>query len=163
MMTPYGPWGMTPQAVAYIQGSEQYPHIRGMVYFCDMPGGTQVCAQVWGLPPNSPEGVAPMVGPFFAFHLHAGKACAPRGGESPFSGAEGHYNPPTSPTRGTRGFSRTACQSGLRRDVLFHQPVQSLGRRGPRRHHPPATKRLPQPAFGGGGGEDRLRYCQPLM
>ena len=93
MMMPYGSWGTTPQAVAYIQGSDRYPDIGGTVYFYDVSGGTDVCAQVWGLPPNSPEGVTPSVGPFFAFHLHGGKACTPRGGDAPFTGAEGHYNP----------------------------------------------------------------------
>ena len=96
MMTPYGPWGM-PLAVSYIQGSEQYPQIRGQVSFYDMQGGTRVCAQVWGLPLNSPEGVTPMVGPFFAFHLHAGAECTPVSGSDAFDDTDGHYNPDDQP------------------------------------------------------------------
>lgn len=97
MMMPYGPWGTMPQAVAYIQGSDRYPDIEGTVYLYDVPGGTEVCVQAGGLPPDSPVGVTPAAGPFFAFHLHAGKACAPRGGASSFSEAEGHYNPTGQP------------------------------------------------------------------
>lgn len=91
-----GPWGM-PMAVSYIQGSQQYSQIRGVVYFYDVPGGTEVCVQVEGLPPDSPAGVTPMVGPFFAFHLHAGAQCIPTGGDGAFDDTNGHYNPGNKP------------------------------------------------------------------
>ena len=97
MIMPYGPWGMTPQAIAYIQGSEHYPEVRGTVYFYDAPGGTLVSVQAMGLPPDQRDESGNLVGPFFAFHLHEGNACTPRGGDSPFTGAEGHYNPSGQP------------------------------------------------------------------
>lgn len=97
MFMPSWPWGMAPQAAAYIRGSEKYPGINGTVYFYDAPGGTLVSVQVTGLPPEQTDGDGTPVGPFFAFHLHAGGECEPRGGRAPFSGAGGHYNPTGQP------------------------------------------------------------------
>jgi Cu-Zn family superoxide dismutase len=97
MIMPYGNWGMTPQALAYIQGSERYPDVRGAVYFYEAPGGTWVSAQVMGLPPEQTGEDGAAIGPFFSFHLHTGNACTPAGGSDPFSDAMGHYNPTNAP------------------------------------------------------------------
>ena len=132
MMMPYGPCGMTPQAVAYIQGSDRYPDIEGTVYFYDVPRGAYVCVQVGGLPPESPAGVTPVVGPFFAFHLHGGNVCTPKGGESPFSGAEGHYNPTDQPHPRHAGDFPVLLSSGGYAQMCFYtdrfKPWDIMGR-----------------------------------
>ena len=77
-----------PQAVAFLAGSEEYPHIEGEVRFYQTPSGVVVYAQAEGLP----EAATPCKERIFGFHIHEGVACS--GDEvDPFADAGSHYNP----------------------------------------------------------------------
>lgn len=61
---------------ALINGTKDYPNLRGKITFSEVYGGTMVCVSVEGLPEN--EG-----GNFYGFHIH----------EETESGVGSHYNP----------------------------------------------------------------------
>ena len=75
-----------PDAIAYIRGGPETPHLSGEVRFYQERGCVLVVANIAGLPQGSGPG-------FFAFHIHEGRDCS---GES-FSGTGGHYNPANDP------------------------------------------------------------------
>ena len=77
-----------PQALAILQGSRDYPEIRGTVRFFQTGHGVIVAAEVMGLPMTGES----CQGDFFGFHIHEGKSCTGNA-EMPFSNALGHYNP----------------------------------------------------------------------
>ena len=78
----------TPQAVAKVWGSDEYPDIIGSVQFYQTECGVLVEAEVCGLP--APVGVCQS--PVHGFHIHSGNLCS--GNESdPFADALTHYNP----------------------------------------------------------------------
>lgn len=84
--------------MAHIRGGPLAPQINGIVWFNDVYGiGTQVCAQVTGLPPYKPaeDGEDP-IGPF-GFHLHQYGNCDIGNPQDPFQGAGGHWNPTQQP------------------------------------------------------------------
>lgn len=84
-------------AVAKIEGSDAYPHIRGYVWFQDVPLGTLVCTSILGLPAYKPAtDDTPPIGPF-AFHLHEGDECGSKEGPTPFLEAGSHYAPDQQP------------------------------------------------------------------
>jgi Cu-Zn family superoxide dismutase len=60
----------TVQAVASLKGGPLKPEISGIVIFKDVPGGTEVCVDVAGLPSYRPaaNGEQP-IGPH-GFHIH---------------------------------------------------------------------------------------------
>lgn len=94
-MSMTNPWMMT--AVAHIQGGPLRPELRGVVHFMDVPGGTQVCVHVSGLPPYRPaQGNNPPIGPF-GFHLHQFGDCTVGDPADPFMAAGGHWNPTNQP------------------------------------------------------------------
>ena len=69
-----------PIASAKLEGSREYPLIRGQVLFFQLPVGVLVRAEVSGLPDNDSG--------FFGFHIHEGANCdSPR-----FVGAGSHYS-----------------------------------------------------------------------
>jgi Cu-Zn family superoxide dismutase len=153
-----------PMAVSHIKGSDQYPGIEGMVRFYDVPGGTQVCAQVWGLPADSPADAAPMVGPFFAFHLHAGAKCTPVSGSDAFADTDGHYNPTDQPhPRHAGDFPVLLANNGYAEMCFFtdrFKPWEAVG-------HTTVIHLLPddyrtQPA-GAAGTKIACGMVQPLM
>jgi Cu-Zn family superoxide dismutase len=84
-------------AVACIKGGPLAPQISGIVYFRDVPGGTEVTVQVVGLPPYSPapKGESP-IGPH-GFHIHENGVCEVGDPEDPFMAAGGHWNPNDQP------------------------------------------------------------------
>lgn len=71
-----------PTAAVLIKGSEEYPNLRGKMFFCGISGGTLVAAEVSGLPADSP---------FLGIHLHNGKACTGNA-EDAFADAGSHLN-----------------------------------------------------------------------
>ncbi len=71
-----------PAAVAWIRGEGR---LKGSVKFYPIAGGTQVVAEILGLP-ASPTG-------FFALHIHEGGNC----GGKDFADSGGHLNPDGSP------------------------------------------------------------------
>jgi len=84
-------------AVARMQGSPEYPGIRGLVFFRNVGGGTHVSATIYGLPTYRPaSGNNQPVGPF-GFHLHEFGACDTDDPDNPFGGSGGHWNPDAQP------------------------------------------------------------------
>lgn len=74
-------------AYAKILGGNLAPSIYGNIFFDDVPGGTEVYVEVWGLPEYKPasNGKDP-VGPF-GFHIHELGKCEIRDPNNPFASA----------------------------------------------------------------------------
>lgn len=84
-------------AYAQLIPSPLTPNIRGIVYFIDVPGGTQVCIRVTGLPEYKPaSGNNPPIGPH-GFHIHEFGNCQVGDANNPFKEAGGHWNPTNQP------------------------------------------------------------------
>lgn len=84
-------------AVANIVGGPLAPNIRGTVVFVDVPGGTEVYAEIFGLPDYKPAtGESQPVGPF-GFHLHENGTCTVDNSADPFTYAGDHWNPTNQP------------------------------------------------------------------
>ena len=84
-------------AVARIMGGNLYPDIQGTVYFKDVPGGTEVIAEIQGLPLYQPgSSNSQPIGPF-GFHVHECGVCEITNPNNPFESAGGHYNPTNQP------------------------------------------------------------------
>lgn len=81
-----------PCAVARIEGSCEYPEIRGCVWFYTTQMGVMVAAEIYGLPEETER----CQSPFFGFHIHEGRCCTGTS-ENPFANAGGHYNPDCCP------------------------------------------------------------------
>jgi superoxide dismutase, Cu-Zn family len=92
----YMQYGMQ-KAVAHIHGGPLAPQLRGVVVMQDVRGGTEVYAEVQGLPPYRPaqDGQDP-VGPH-GFHIHEHGSCVIGNPEQPFMSAGGHWNPTHQP------------------------------------------------------------------
>ncbi|SMO59502.1 superoxide dismutase family protein [Melghirimyces algeriensis] len=84
-------------AIAHIAGGPLAPNLRGIVLFHNVPGGTEVCAKIVGLPPYSPaqNGEDP-IGPH-GFHIHEKGSCAIGDPTDPFQAAGDHWNPDQQP------------------------------------------------------------------
>jgi len=84
-------------AYAIIMPGPDYPAIRGLVTFADIPGGVMVCADVAGLPPYKPaSGDKSPIGPF-GFHIHEKGPCEIGNPEKPFDNTGMHWNPTNQP------------------------------------------------------------------
>ena len=81
-----------PDAVAVINGSQDYSQINGTVRFYSDIDGVLVIAEIFGLPTAS---VACGNG-VFGFHIHEGGKCSPTA-DNPFRDAGMHYNPHSCP------------------------------------------------------------------
>lgn len=86
-----------PCAVAYIRGGPLAPQLKGVVVFRSVPGGTEVCVEVSGLPRYKPaQNDSPPVGPH-GFHIHEFGNCIAGDTSDPFKEAGGHWNPTNQP------------------------------------------------------------------
>lgn len=84
-------------ACATITGSSLAPNLYGNIYFSPVPGGTQVCAEFWGLPLYQPAtNDSQPIGPF-GFHIHEYGICEITDPDNPFLSAGSHYNPTNQP------------------------------------------------------------------
>lgn len=83
---------------AEIHGGPLAPSIRGVVSFYNTAGGTEVCANISGLPPYQPasEVNGAPIGPH-GFHIHENGDCAVGDPENPFTAAGGHWAPQNQP------------------------------------------------------------------
>ncbi|MFP4017183.1 MAG: superoxide dismutase family protein [Halanaerobiales bacterium] len=81
---------------AYIYGGPLAPYIRGVVNFYNVPDGTEVCADISGLPPyqRNPDGEP--IGPH-GFHIHQNGSCEVGDPDNPFMAAGGHWAPDNQP------------------------------------------------------------------
>lgn len=77
-----------PYAFAKIKGSNDYPHINGIVYFYKVRKGVLVSFQLNGLPIS--DDVCKQ--PIFAAHIHNGGSCTGNNSD-PFADTMMHYNP----------------------------------------------------------------------
>lgn len=84
-------------AVDHIMGGPLAPDINGIVMFTEVPGGTEVFAEINGLPTYKPaeNGQSP-IGPF-GFHIHEKGICSIGNPDDPFMAAQGHWNPTNQP------------------------------------------------------------------
>lgn len=115
--------GLIPQrmsAVAFLRGGPFAPKIRGTVWFYDVPGGTEICVNVTGLPPYRP-GIKnePPIGPH-GFHIHEFGNCVVGDPNNPFSAAGEHWNPTNQPHGNHHGdLPVLFSNSGLSRMCFF--------------------------------------------
>ena len=85
------------KAVSYLVPSPYAPNLSGVVYFYDIPGGTDVYVEVYGLPEYRPAtNGEPPIGPH-GFHIHNVGICEINDPENPFQSAGGHWNPDDQP------------------------------------------------------------------
>lgn len=77
-----------PEAFAEVEGSQEYPGIKGEVMFYPLWRGSLVVASISGLP----KGEKPCGERFFGFHIHEGASCTGNE-EDPFADTGKHYNP----------------------------------------------------------------------
>lgn len=84
-------------AYAQILGSEYAPNLKGKIVFRDIPGGTEICVEVTGLPEYTPAtDTSPQIGPH-GFHLHVTGNCEIGDPKTPYLSAGEHYNPTNTP------------------------------------------------------------------
>lgn len=82
---------------ANLRGGPLAPGLTGTVLFKSVPGGTQVVAEVRGLPAYQPaQGDRPPIGPH-GFHIHQNGDCCVGDPYDPFQAAGGHWNPDNQP------------------------------------------------------------------
>lgn len=79
-------------AMAVIKGSDEYPDIKGRVYFYGTRDGVVVVTDIRGLPKGDGECYKPI----FAYHIHNGTECSGNS-KAPFANAGTHYNPDKCP------------------------------------------------------------------
>ncbi|MDR7870831.1 MAG: superoxide dismutase family protein [Tissierellaceae bacterium] len=84
------------RAYAKINGSSFAPNLYGEVYFYAVEGGTEVFAEVWGLPLYQPGNGGNPISPF-GFHIHQNGVCEITDPMNPYESAGGHYNPTNQP------------------------------------------------------------------
>lgn len=85
------------RAHAFISGGPLAPDIQGIVIFMDVPGGTEIFAEIHGLPPYKPAtGESNPIGPI-GFHLHENGTCQEGNPDEPFTAAGEHWNPYNQP------------------------------------------------------------------
>ncbi len=82
----------SPDAIAEISGSPEYPDIHGKVRFYQTDKGVLVSAEVGGLPVSSSD----CSNDIFAFHIHSGTSCTGNATD-PFANTLTHYNPKNCP------------------------------------------------------------------
>ena len=81
-----------PRAVAVVRGSNQYPNIRGNIWFYETNMGVLVVSDIAGLPIQNTQGYSPI----FALHIHEGNSCTGSVND-PFANVLNHYNPDNHP------------------------------------------------------------------
>ncbi len=107
-------------AYAKVKGGPLAPQITGMVVFLEVPNGTEVFAEIYGLPQfkQGREGMKP-IGPH-AFHIHEKGSCDVGKITDPFKGAGGHWNPDQQPHGNHAGdFPVLFSNSGYARMSFF--------------------------------------------
>lgn len=81
---------------AQIFGGPLAPSISGVVNFYSVPGGTEICAEIKGLPPYQANPEGEPIGPH-GFHIHENGICDIGDPKNPFIAAGGHWNPDNQP------------------------------------------------------------------
>jgi len=81
-----------PEATAALEGSPEYPNIRGTVLFYRTLRGVLVVAEVFRLPYTP----GPCASAVYGFHIHEGGSCTGNE-EDPLADTGGHFNPKNCP------------------------------------------------------------------
>lgn len=120
------------RAMAIITGSIYAPNLYGNVYFVSVEGGTEVFAEIWGLPLYEPaSGNMQPISPF-GFHIHEYGICEITDPQDPFISAGGHYNPTNQPHGNHAGdFPVVFSNDGYARMGFFtdkFKPADIIGR-----------------------------------
>lgn len=85
------------QAYAKLINSSLAPHLQGIVLFFNHPYGTEVYAEVTGLPNYQPATKkSPQIGPH-GFHIHEFGDCSIGNKQDPFQASGRHWNPTKQP------------------------------------------------------------------
>ncbi|KAB3533610.1 superoxide dismutase family protein [Alkaliphilus pronyensis] len=104
---------------AKIKGGPLAPSINGIVYFVDVPNGTEVCVNINGLPPYQAGDNGNPIGPH-GFHLHENGTCQIGDPTEPFQAAGGHWNPDNQPHGNHAGdFPVIFSNNGVARMCFF--------------------------------------------
>lgn len=124
--------GMVNTAIAEIKGGPLAPQIYGTVTFSDVPGGTEVFVEIWGLPPYKPaENNEAPIGPH-GFHIHEFGCCQVGDPYNPFECAGGHWNPTNQPHGNHAGdFPVIFSNNGYARMTFFtdkFKPIDIIGK-----------------------------------
>jgi Cu-Zn family superoxide dismutase len=117
---PEARYGGCAAAFAIMRGGPLAPRISGIVWFKDVPGGTQVQVEVTGLPPYQPAtDKRNPVGPH-GFHIHEFGTCEIGEPNDPFTAAGEHWNPDNQPHGNHAGdFPVLFSNGGLARVSFF--------------------------------------------
>jgi Cu-Zn family superoxide dismutase len=120
------------QVIARIKGGPLAPNLLGIVLFRDVPGGTEVCADITGLPPYKPaKGSQAPVGPH-GFHIHELGNCEVGEPQDPFKAAGEHWNPTNQPHGNHAGdFPVLFSNNGRARMCFFtdkFKPLDVIGK-----------------------------------
>ena len=84
--------GRDPDAMADINGSDEFPQIKGQALFYQHQKGVYVICQANGLPVET----NPCENRIFALHIHAGANCSGNS-QDPFADSGTHFNPNSCP------------------------------------------------------------------
>lgn len=85
------------RARAIITGGPLRPQIKGVIYFKNVPGGTEIDVNISGLPPyQAAENNQDPIGPH-GFHIHEFGDCKVCDPQNPFLRAGGHWDPNDQP------------------------------------------------------------------
>lgn len=86
----------TPGAVAHIRGSRDYPQLKGVAQFYQVPQGVLAVTEMLNLPTeeriDKPEETEKCKERIYAQHIHNGSVCAGNA-QDPFADAGMHLNP----------------------------------------------------------------------
>lgn len=120
------------RAMATMTGSIYAPNLYGNIYFYSVEGGTEVFAEVGGLPLYKPAtNVDQPISPF-GFHIHEKGICDITDPMDPFVSAGGHYNPYSQPHGNHAGdFPVMFSNDGYARMSFFtdkFKPADIIGR-----------------------------------
>lgn len=124
--------GIKKNATAKIMGGPLAPQLKGNMIFFDVPGGTEVYIEVFGLPPYQPaQDNKQPVGPH-GFHIHEFGICEVGNPQEPFQSAGGHWNPTNQPHGNHAGdFPVLFSNNGYARMSFFtdkFKPKDVIGR-----------------------------------
>lgn len=107
------------------------PNLRGIVNFYNVPGGTEIYADIRGLPPYQAADNGDPIGPH-GFHIHENGICQVGDPEDPFMAAGDHWAPDGQPHGNHAGdFPVLFSNNGMAWICFFtnrFKPVDVIGR-----------------------------------
>jgi len=119
-------------AIAWVKGGPLAPQVYGRVYFKDIPEGTMVCADIYGLPAYQPASeMQSQIGPH-GFHIHEKGDCTEGTITDPFPATGMHWNPDNQPHGNHAGDFPVLFSNGGHEQMCFttkrFKPADIIGR-----------------------------------